>query len=66
MGDVLAGVIGSLMAQGLSAFDAASAGALWHGYCADRVADAHGETSVLPEALALELGPALDALRKSC
>ena len=66
MGDVLAGIIGSLMAQGLSAFDAASAGALWHGYSADRLADAHGETSVLPEALALELGPALDALRKSC
>ena len=66
MGDVLAGVIGSLLAQGLSVFDAASAGALWHGYSADCLAGSHGETSVLPESLAQGLGPALDDLRKSC
>ena len=34
-GDVLSGIIGSLMAQGLSAFDAACAGAYVHGTAAD-------------------------------
>lgn len=38
-GDVLTGVIGTLLSQGLSPFDAARAGAYWHGWagwCASR------------------------------
>ncbi len=37
-GDVLAGIIGGLLAQGLSAWDAARVGVTWHGACADRLA----------------------------
>ena len=58
MGDVLAGIIGSLMAQGLSSVrcKASLRGRFgmvdsWvYILSADRLADAHGETSVLPEA----------------
>jgi NAD(P)H-hydrate epimerase len=50
MGDVLAGVIVSLRAQGLAAFDAASAGALMHSLAGDR-ASLHGERGLLPSDL---------------
>jgi NAD(P)H-hydrate epimerase len=66
MGDVLAGVIGALLAQGLSPFDAASAGALWHAVAGDSAADELGESSVLPSALANRLGAVLDEHRSSC
>ncbi|MFN3630665.1 MAG: NAD(P)H-hydrate dehydratase [Casimicrobiaceae bacterium] len=39
-GDVLAGIIGALLAQGLDAWDAARIGTAWHGACADRLAAA--------------------------
>lgn len=42
MGDVLAGVIGALLAQGLSAWDASCLGAYVHGLAADRIVAAHG------------------------
>jgi len=38
MGDVLSGIIGGLLAQGLAATDAACLGAYLHGFVADRVA----------------------------
>ena len=38
MGDVLSGVIGALLAQGLSLFDAASAGVYLHASAADLAA----------------------------
>jgi len=38
MGDVLSGIIGALLAQGLSLFDAAALGVCIHGEAADRVA----------------------------
>lgn len=50
MGDVLAGVIAALRAQGLSAFDAASAGALLHSLAGDTAAE-EGERGLLPSDL---------------
>lgn len=50
MGDVLTGVIAALHAQGLSAFDAASAGALLHALAGDAAAW-DGERGLLPSDL---------------
>ncbi len=50
MGDVLTGVIAALRAQGLGAFEAASAGALLHSLAADHAAEA-GERGLLPSDL---------------
>jgi len=47
MGDVLSGVIGGLLAQGLSAEQAAAAGVWIHGTAADQVARLHGERGML-------------------
>ncbi|MFZ5723741.1 MAG: NAD(P)H-hydrate dehydratase [Pseudomonadota bacterium] len=47
MGDVLSGVIGALLAQGLSPADAARLGAVVHGAAADRCAARHGERGLL-------------------
>jgi len=48
MGDVLAGVIAALHAQGLGAFDAASCGALLHAAAGDAAAREYGERGLLP------------------
>ncbi|GAB2618976.1 NAD(P)H-hydrate dehydratase [Novilysobacter erysipheiresistens] len=48
MGDVLAGVIAALRAQGLDAFDAASCGALLHAAAGDAAARESGERGLLP------------------
>lgn len=50
MGDLLTGVIAALRGQGLSAFDAASAGALLHGLAGDAAAD-EGQRGLLPRDL---------------
>ncbi|GAB3373187.1 NAD(P)H-hydrate dehydratase [Spongiibacter taiwanensis] len=47
MGDVLSGMIGALLAQGLSATDAARLGASLHGQAADLVAARMGERGML-------------------
>jgi NAD(P)H-hydrate epimerase len=58
-GDVLAGVIGALLAQGLSAGDAARAGVFVHGAAGDALAQRHGDRGVLssdlPEAIATSI-----------
>jgi NAD(P)H-hydrate epimerase len=46
-GDVLAGVIGALLAQGLTAVDAARAGVYVHGRAGDELARIHGERGVI-------------------
>ena len=47
-GDVLSGIIASLMAQGLSVLNAAVLGVYIHGLCGDVSADLLSKTSVLP------------------
>ncbi len=51
MGDLLSGVIASLRAQGLGAFDAAACGALLHAVAGDRAAAAGGMRGLLPSDL---------------
>jgi ADP-dependent NAD(P)H-hydrate dehydratase / NAD(P)H-hydrate epimerase len=55
-GDVLCGIIGGLLAQGLPAYDAARAGAYLHGLAGDLAATRLGQRGLdagdLPEALA--------------
>lgn len=55
MGDALTGIIGGLLAQKLSLFDAASLGVILHGMAADRAAKENGERGLL----ALDLLPHL-------
>jgi ADP-dependent NAD(P)H-hydrate dehydratase / NAD(P)H-hydrate epimerase len=59
MGDVLSGVIGALLAQGLSPPDAAAYGACLHGLAADIAAEAGGMAGLC----ATDLMPHLRALR---
>jgi NAD(P)H-hydrate epimerase len=54
MGDVLTGVIAALRAQGLGAFDAATAGALLHAVAGD-VAARDGERGLLPRDVIAQL-----------
>src|SRR3546814_6779033 len=58
MGDVLAGVIAALRAQGLDGYEAALCGALVHGCAGDRVANDGGERGLL----ASDLLPAIRQL----
>jgi NAD(P)H-hydrate epimerase len=55
MGDLLTGVIAALCAQGLAAFDAATAGVLLHGVAGDAAARGGGERGLLPTDLLLHL-----------
>lgn len=55
MGDVLAGVIAALRAQGRGAFDAACEGALLHAMAGDLAAGEGGERGLLPSDLFLPL-----------
>ncbi|MNV25434.1 Bifunctional NAD(P)H-hydrate repair enzyme Nnr [compost metagenome] len=54
MGDLLTGIIAALRAQGLDAFDAASAGALLHGLAGDAAAG-DGQRGLLPTDLLVPL-----------
>jgi NAD(P)H-hydrate epimerase len=46
MGDVLAGVIGALLARGLETLEAARAGVLWHALAGDVAAARATQTSL--------------------
>jgi NAD(P)H-hydrate epimerase len=59
-GDVLAGAIAGLLAQGLSLFDAASLGVYLHGKAAEVVKDVLGDTGML----ASDLPPVLPLVIK--
>lgn len=62
-GDVLAGTIAGLLSQGLSAFDAACAGAWIHGCAGERCAAEIGTAGVLASDLLPRLAPVLNELR---
>ncbi|HSH02020.1 MAG TPA: NAD(P)H-hydrate dehydratase [Anaerolineae bacterium] len=55
-GDVLAGVIVSLMGQGLSSYEAACVGAYWHGVAGVRVGGRREARGVLAREIADEVG----------
>jgi NAD(P)H-hydrate epimerase len=61
-GDVLAGTIAALLAQGLSALDAARAGAFVHGAAGDQLAELHGGRGVVSSDLPLAIASAIRAL----
>jgi NAD(P)H-hydrate epimerase len=54
-GDVLAGVIGALLAQGVTAADAARAGVYVHGAAGDALTETHGERGVISSDLPLAI-----------
>lgn len=61
-GDVLTGIIATLLAQGLSPFDAARTGAHWHGL-AGQAAQRARSVGVMASDVAQALAPALDYAR---
>ncbi|AFY74140.1 yjeF-like protein, hydroxyethylthiazole kinase-related protein [Synechococcus sp. PCC 7502] len=58
-GDVLTGIIGGLLAQGMSPWDSAIAGAVWHAQAGRWLAAIHTEMGVHPQTLAEHLLPYL-------
>ncbi|MEP7360177.1 MAG: NAD(P)H-hydrate dehydratase [Chloroflexota bacterium] len=57
-GDVLAGTIGSLLAQGLAPFDAARLGVWLHGRAAQRISERLGDSGLLASDLPYEIAVA--------
>ena len=55
MGDVLAGMIGTLLAQGLSPFDAAACAVYWHGLAGDKCAEEIGAIGYTASEVAAKL-----------
>jgi NAD(P)H-hydrate epimerase len=64
-GDVLTGLLGGLVAQGVGPFEAGALGAYLHGYAADRLATRVGSSGVLAGDLAAEIPAAMSSLRES-
>lgn len=64
-GDVLAGVIAGLLAQGLSLFDAAALGVYLHGKAAEVVKDTLGDTGMLASDLLPVLPLVIKQLRET-
>ncbi len=62
-GDVLAGLIAGLLAQGLDPFDAATLGAYLHGRAGESAREWHSEASMLASDLLSELAQAFAAIR---
>jgi NAD(P)H-hydrate epimerase len=63
-GDTLSGILGALIAQGLSLLDAARLGVWLHGHAADLVLAERGcEEGLIPTMLSAHLGAALVSLR---
>lgn len=65
MGDALTGIIGSLLAQDYSPFEAASFGMFIHGFSADIVANRKGQTGLLASDVIEQLPLVMNQLSKS-
>jgi hydroxyethylthiazole kinase-like uncharacterized protein yjeF len=63
-GDVLTGLIGGLLAQGMTALDAALLGAYLHGLAGTRAAEGMSTRGVLVREIAACIGPVFEALEK--
>ena len=63
-GDVLAGMIASMVCQGLSAYDAACCGVLLHSLSAEMAAKELGEEYMLPTDVIGYLPRVMEAIRK--
>jgi NAD(P)H-hydrate epimerase len=61
-GDVLAGLIGALLAQGVSAADAARAGVYLHGLAGEKLATEHGSRGVISSDLPLAIAGVLKTI----
>jgi NAD(P)H-hydrate epimerase len=64
MGDVLTGLIGSLLAQGLPAMSAATLAVYLHGLAAERLQSRFGDAGLLATDLINELPAARQALAR--
>lgn len=62
-GDVLAGIIGALLAQGVTCFRAAVLGVVLQGLAARQLRERHGDTGVLPSDIIAQLPAAIAHLR---
>jgi len=65
MGDVLAGVVGALLGQGLEPFAAAVLAVFAHGAAADRVAARRGEVGLIARDVLEELPPTFKELQEA-
>lgn len=63
MGDVLAGMLGALLGQGLSPEHAMKLGVYLHGFAGDRIAAEKGEIGLIASDVIGELPYAMRALR---
>ncbi len=66
MGDVLSGVIATLLAQDLPAFYAAGCGMFWHGYAGDLCAEAIGPVGFTARDVAAALPQARAKITSTC
>lgn len=64
MGDVLSGILGGLVAQGLGAEESLDLGVYLHGFAGDRVARDRGEMGMIATDVIEELPTAIKALRR--
>jgi NAD(P)H-hydrate epimerase len=62
-GDVLSGIIGGLLAQGVEPFDAAAAGAYIHGRAGDLASQMHGQPGVLAGDISICIPEALSTIK---
>ncbi|ADJ25576.1 carbohydrate kinase, YjeF related protein [Dehalogenimonas lykanthroporepellens BL-DC-9] len=64
-GDVLAGIIGALTAQGLSPFDAATAGVYLHALAGERVREELGDSGYLASDLLINIPKAVKTIKET-